>query len=153
MAQGPRVGVKPSSARPVRPPTPLASVALTGITGRVTAHGKESWPPSQALVVAEPPRVVGGRVALAPQLRFAFQGRRFVSSPLRPRRKGGLRQPPSLRAPTSPTPRAEGPGVAPGEARLGVDVEGPFGVATGGVADVPNVGPGPRVAAGPRPVG
>lgn len=89
---------------------------------------------------------MGGRLARIALDSLPRKGLGLIPRTRRPRRPGG----PSLpRAPGAPTPaarRAESPRVVPGKARVGVDIDRPFGVVPSGVTNVPVIGPEAQLA-------
>lgn len=68
-AIGPRRGLKEAAAASIRRLACLAGIAIRAMTVSVATQGKEARPTRQALMMAKPPSVVGGRMALAPEVR------------------------------------------------------------------------------------
>lgn len=139
LALGSGARVETSVPAIVRAPASIA-LALFRFAGSVTAIRIESGAACQPFMLAEPPRVVGIGVSVAAVLGSAVFGRVFVSSALLPRFSRGNALCSSSRASVSLVARVFGSAVPAGEPRIGVDVEGRFGVVAGGVFKLRNGG-------------
>lgn len=99
-AISPRRRLQETAPAPIRRLARLPGITIRALPISLATKGKKARATRQPLMVTKPPRLVGGRVAITPQLRSTFQGLSLGATALRSRCQRGR---PRVR-PSSPRP-------------------------------------------------